>query len=63
MSQSTYRYYHLDGVGRLHGAELFQAANDDDAVAQVKNMLPDVMCEIWQGARLVAKLSPKRRQA
>ena len=63
MSQTTYRYYHLDGVGHLHGAEWFQAASDEDAVAQVEIMLPEALCEIWQGTRLVAKLSPRRLQA
>lgn len=63
MSQITYRYYHLDRFGRLHGAERFDAANDADAIAQVEVMLPDALCEIWEGARLVAKLSPKRLQA
>lgn len=63
MSQATYRYYHLDGLGHLHGAEWFEAAGDEDAVAQVEAMLPDARCEIWEGDRLVAKLSPKRLQA
>ena len=63
MSQTTYRYYHLDGVGHLHGAEWFEADSDEDAIAQVEIMLPDCQCEIWQGARLVAKLSPDRLQA
>ena len=64
MSQTTtYRYYHLDGLGHLHGAEWFQAASDADAVAQVEIMLPNSLCEIWEGSRLVTKLSPKRRQA
>ena len=63
MSQITYRYYHLDGFGRLHGAERFDAVSDADAIAQVEVMLPDGLCEIWEGSRLVAKLSPKRLQA
>lgn len=63
MSLETYRYYRLDGVGHLHGAEWFEAPSDEDAIGQVEVMHPDGMCEIWQGARLVAKLSPRRLQA
>lgn len=63
MSLQSYRYYHLDGVGHLHGAEWFEAASDEDAVAQVEILLPDSMCEIWHGPRLVAKLSPRRLRA
>ena len=62
MSQ-TYRYYCLDGAGRLHDAAWFEAENDDDAVAQVEMKHPDGKCEIWQGQRLIAKTEPKRLQA
>ena len=63
MSRETYRYYCLDGVGHLHSAEWFEAANDEDAVAQVEAMHPNSLCEIWRGDRLVARVSPKRLQA
>ncbi len=63
MSQETYRYYCLDGVGRLHSAEWFEAESDADAIAQIEALHPDALCEIWQGQRLVAKLSPRRLQA
>ena len=63
MSLQTYRYYRLDGTGRLHGAELIDAESDDAAIAQVECTCADALCEIWQGARLVAKLSPMRLQA
>ena len=63
MSLKIYRYYCLDGVGHLHSAEWFEAVSDEDAVAQVEVMHPEALCEIWQGTRLVAKLSPRRLQA
>ena len=63
MSLETYRYYCLDGTGHLHSAEWFEAANDEDAMAQVEAKHPGSLCEIWRGGRLVAKLSPKRLQA
>jgi len=63
MSSQTYRYYCLDGVGRLHLAEWFDAENDESARALIEHMCPDGRSEIWQGQRLVAKLSPTRREA
>ena len=63
MSRVTYRYYCLDSVGHLHSAEWFEAESDQDAIAQIEDQHPDGQCEIWQGERLVAKLSPKRLQA
>jgi hypothetical protein len=63
MSSQTYRYYCLDGVGHLHLAEWFEADNDENATRLIEQMHPDGRCEIWQGQRLVAKLSPARLQA
>ena len=63
MSQTTYRYYCLDRFRQLHNAELFEAASDEDAIAQIEARHPDGLCEVWQGKRLVATLSPRRLQA
>lgn len=63
MSEGNYRYYCLDGAGRLHSAEWFDAENDEDAVAQIEAKHSDAHCEVWQGKRLVAKISPRRLQA
>jgi hypothetical protein len=63
MSSENYRYYFLDSTGRLHGAEWLEAENDEDAVAQIEARHPDALCEVWQGNRLVAKVSPQRRSA
>ena len=62
-SEKNYRYYCLDGAGRLHSAEWFHAQTDEDAIAQIEAKHPDGICEIWQGKRLVAKVSPRRLQA
>ena len=61
MSSESYRYYCLDGAGHLHDAAWFQAESDEDAIAQIEAKHPDALCEIWQGTRIVAKLSPRRR--
>jgi hypothetical protein len=62
-SGKDYRYYRLDGVGHLEGAEWFEADGDDHAIAQVSMKHPHDKCEIWEGRRLVAGLAPKRLQA
>jgi hypothetical protein len=60
MPSETYRYYRLDGVGHLEGAEWFEADNDEDAIAQVSSKHPKDKCEIREGKRLVASISPNR---
>lgn len=60
MPSETYRYYCLDGFGHLHSGDWFHAESDADAIAQIEAKHPDGLCEIWQGKRLVAKLSPPR---
>lgn len=63
MPSENYRYYRLDCTGRLHEASWFAADCDEDAVAHVEAIHPDSKCEIWQGKRLVASVSPERRSA
>lgn len=63
MPSENYRYYCLDGRGHLHSAEWFEAESDEHAISQIEAKHPDGTREIWQGKRLVAKLSPIRLQA
>ncbi len=63
MSSENYRYYCLDSTGQLHSAEWFDADTDEEAIAQIAVKHPDARCEIWQGKRLVATLSPMRLSA
>ena len=63
MRSGNYRYYCLDGAGRLHEPEYFHAESDADAIAQIETKHPDALCEIWQGDRLVVKLMPRRLRA
>ena len=58
MSSTTYRYYCLDGTGRLHDARWFDAGSDEEAVAHVQSKHPDGKCEIWEEQRLVATIKP-----
>ena len=63
MSSEKYRVYCLDGVGRLHEPEWFNAQSDELALAEVRAKWPDAKVEIWQGRRLVASISPNRLSA
>jgi hypothetical protein len=58
MFPEEYRFYRLDGAGQIHSAEWIKADSDDQATTQVQVQFPDAKCEIWQGKRLVARLSP-----
>ena len=63
MLSGNYRYYRLDGAGYLQNAEWFYADSDNDAITQIEAEHPGDKCEIWQGERLVAKLSSARLRA
>lgn len=56
----SYRVYCIDGAGRLHDPEWFDASSDDDAIAQIRARRADAKCEIWQARRLVASIMPSR---
>lgn len=58
MSSGQYRYCALDDLGRLHKAVWFRAGSDRDAVSQIQDTRGDSTCEIWQGMRIVARISP-----
>jgi hypothetical protein len=62
MSSENYRYYGLNSAGRIRSAEWFRADSDKDAIAQTKVQHADATCEIWEGRRLVARLSPDHAQ-
>jgi len=54
-----YRLYGLDGVNKVASAEWFEADDDPTAIEVAKAMMDGHDCELWQGARLVARL-PRR---
>lgn len=55
----TYRVYCIDGAGYLRDPKWFDALCDDDVIAQIRvRCRNDSKCEIWQGKRLVASISP-----
>ena len=62
----TYRFYCLDGAGRIRAAEWFDATSDSDAIALVQARHPDSRCEVWRGNQMIGATTPpsgERRQA
>jgi hypothetical protein len=59
-SEADYRVYCHDRAIRVVTAEWVDAASDEEAVAAVEALYPTLVCEIWQGNRLVAKLDSDR---
>ena len=54
---SNYRFYCLDGDGRIGFAEWIKAGSDEEAISEAKSLRPDARrCEVWQQGRLVATL-------
>lgn len=56
MSPNNYRYYRLDGVGHIQGAEWLDAASDEDAIALLKSKHSDGTWELWKGKRLIGRI-------
>ena len=61
MTPDDHRYYRLDGVGQIQGAEWLDAASDEDAIEQLKVKHSDGVCELWKGKRLVGRIRPDPR--
>jgi len=55
-----YRLYCLDGANKVASAEWIDADDDKAAIEVAKQMMDGQDLEVWQGARLVARL-PRRR--
>jgi hypothetical protein len=54
----AYRVYFLDDVNRFTHAERVKADTDEQAVRRARPfMATAVKCEIWQGSRLVKRIS------
>jgi len=53
----AYRLYCLDSAGQISLADWINAADDQDAIRQAREVERGASkCEIWQGSRLVATL-------
>jgi hypothetical protein len=55
---ADYRFYCLDGDGRIGLADWIVADTDEQAIARAHEMRPAAhKCEIWLETRLVAKIN------
>jgi hypothetical protein len=63
MLRIKYRFYPTDMTRKFYEArgtaDWFEAADDDDAVAQAKARHPGETGEVWIGPRLVAIVAPE----
>ena len=58
----AYRLYFLDGVNRFTRTETVEAASDEDAVQQARLLIGgSIKCEVWDGHRMVAKVTADDR--
>lgn len=55
-----YRLYCLDDKGRFAKSHEIYADDDDAALAVARAMKLDVLCELWNRNRYVAKLPPEQ---
>jgi hypothetical protein len=62
-SENNNRYYRLNASGHLAFAEWLEAVSDEDAIAQIATKYPSERSEVWQGTRLVTRLTPRHFNA
>jgi hypothetical protein len=53
-----YRLYCFDGANKVWTADSVEAPTDKAAIIAARGMDIGIKCEIWQGSRLVATLTP-----
>ena len=53
----NYRLYRLDGAGKISTAEWIEAERDDEAVGKLAALDEKGPCELWQGRRMVIRIS------
>lgn len=58
---ASYRFYRLDGAGKINGAEWLEAADDEDAARQAQGLAERGTCEVWDRDRLVARIEPPKK--
>ncbi len=57
----SYRLYRLDGAGKIATAEWIEAASDDEALRQARDLGRAGIYELWERNRLVARIGPEAR--
>ncbi len=59
----SYRIYCYDQTRKMVSGDWLQAASDEEAISKATAAGFGSRCEIWQGRRLVAKLSQEQQSA
>jgi hypothetical protein len=60
---AAYRLYHIDGAGRFSTAEWLEADSDEAAIEAARTARKALQCELWQGNRLVGRISGSEVEA
>jgi hypothetical protein len=58
---SSYRLFFLDGQGRIKKSRSLACANDEEAIKQAHGLADGRTLELYDGCRLVLKLSPEEQ--
>jgi hypothetical protein len=53
-----YRLYCFDGANKVWAANWIEAPTDEAAISVARGMEIGIKCEVWEGNRLVATLTP-----
>ena len=53
-----YRFYCVDGAGKITRAQFIEADNDEDAIMIARSFEEPVKCELWQRDRLITTIPP-----
>ncbi|MGI8706497.1 MAG: hypothetical protein ACR2JJ_12050 [Sphingomicrobium sp.] len=61
---TSYRFYFLDGDGKIAAApECVEANSDEEAIELVREKRAERASELWDESRLVARIEAKRHRA
>jgi hypothetical protein len=55
-----YRLYCLSDAGTFTKSHEIEAASDEEAIRQARDLKLPVPCELWDHGRMVAKLEPHK---
>ena len=58
---AAYRFYRRDGAGNDSNADWIEAADDEEAVLEVRERKLPTASEIWLGSRRVARIDADKR--